>query len=81
MVQEVVHTDSNNSGVMIAVIALIIVVLFLFFGTNVFRGGGVPAPSAPQNESSGSGEGGEGGSIDVNVPDEIDVNTDGNGGQ
>jgi hypothetical protein len=80
MADTIVERDSTSSsnGLLVGVLlALLVVVLFfLLGGASLFRGIPTPSQPAPQSQP----QGGQGGSVDINVPEEININTP-DGGQ
>lgn len=70
------HETSSSMGLIVGILIVLLVLALLFFFRPFGLGGGAntSGQQAPQSESMG-GEGGEGGEINVQVPEEIDVNT------
>lgn len=72
------HTHSENTGttgLVVVGILVMMILMFMYFGTDVFRGGSY-TPNIPVPPQS-SGNNSEGGSINLDTPDKIDVNVDG----
>lgn len=85
MADQTQNTNNSNGIVIVLMTSLLIfgVIAILYFGTGIFNQNTVGAPTnsnpVPQESTSSGGEGGEGGNINIDVPDQVDVNMDGGG--